>query len=216
MSSLDQILDDTVENKNFAQDHIKAQLDPQEPKKENIVTRLIKRKRGRPKGTGKKPAAAIKSTVPPEILEKYSKTFENKNQAGQYVGQEPVSDINAVKRRTDAAKGATMLIQTSGMIVAGEEGKMQPDEFAHIEENFNRYFELKGIADFPPGIALGLSLGMYYMRTLTAEKSRPKVGLVMAWVKSRLSFFKKKKKQVAETQGQDHGAHADHRNDTIG
>lgn len=143
-----------------------------------------KRGRGRPKGKGKaKERQEARSFVPDEVL----------HQATQQNAQEPpqMPDAVALQRR-NAAAGATVLVQTSGMLIAGEDGKMNRDEFSNVHENFDKFFEAKGISDFPPSIALGIALGGYYIRVMLAEKSRPKIALFSAWIKTKFSFFSRK------------------------
>lgn len=117
--------------------------------------------------------------------------------------QEAAEAQKILLQRANAAKGAALMVQTSGMIIAGDDGRMQPDEFSNVEENFNRYFEAKQIDDFPPGISLGLALGGYYVRILTIDKTRPKVARVFDWFLSKFSFLKRKQKNVAQPDSRD-------------
>jgi hypothetical protein len=160
-----------------------------------------KRGRGRPPGTGKHQkktaqqstvwAGAAPQTPPPE--------------PGAALSPD-MPDAQADQRHK-AAQGATMLVQTSGMMLAGEEGKMDRDERANVEESFDRYFEAKGISDFPPGIALGLALGGYYVRVLTTEAARPRVSVLMAWAKSKFSLGMSamRRRPAPDAEGEEEG-----------
>lgn len=207
MSDLQNALSDTVNNQNEVSDFLdkaaggSAAGVPAE--KTGAVNTAAapdapKKGRGRPPGSktkkkfGKK--APNKSFIPSEELNNH----DLQPPAGDLSALEP--DAEAVQRK-NAAACATVLVQTTGMMVAGDEGKMSGDEFSTIEMNFDRYFEAKGISDFPPGVALAIGLGGYYFRTLTAEKARPKMALFFTWAKSKLFFLKKRKPVSPEPQG---------------
>ncbi|MBS3913741.1 MAG: hypothetical protein KG003_04535 [Bacteroidetes bacterium] len=184
MSDLISAISETINNQNSISDFINAskpaanQINEPPPEK---------RGRGRPKGSFKNNKKSAEKSFIPE--------GEIKQLIPEAAGNpDLLADINkkAIQRK-NAAAGATVLIQTTGMMVSGEDGKMDKDEFSSMQENFDRYFEIKNISDFPPGISLGLSLGAYYVRVLTTEKTRPKISLFFAWVKNKYYSLKKQK-----------------------
>jgi hypothetical protein len=204
MSALEKAINEVVKDQNPISDFIGAvpsETGVSEKKEKAIeaapVSKNSKRGRGRPKGTGKKQKrAAQKSFVPDDLSSDIPQSAPP--------GENPPLDAPGVDtQRNNAALGATMLVETSGRLIAGDDGKMSQDEFSNIQQNFDRYFETKGITDFPPGISLGLALGGYYIRTLTTEKSLPKVVLFWAWLKTKLSFRRKKQETKQEENPQD-------------
>lgn len=195
MSALEKAISEVVTDQNEISDFIGAvptETGVSEKQQEKAkteaapVSKNSKRGRGRPKGTGKKQKrAAQKSFVPDD----FTSDIPDAAAPGEIP---PLEDAGNDIQRNNAALGATMLVETSGRLIAGDDGKMSPDEFSNIQHNFDRYFETKGITDFPPGISLGLALGGYYIRTLTTEKSLPKVVLFWTWLKTKLTFRRKK------------------------
>lgn len=184
MTELNAALTDIVSNKSDVSDFVLTPPPAETnnpPPAENEQPE--KRGRGRPKGSSTKKPERNKSRI--------STAATDDAPAAAEIGEiQPEINIEAENRK-NAALGATNLIQTSGMLIAGRDGKMSPEEFETVEDGFNRYFEAKGISDFPPGIALGLALGAYYVRTLTTEKAAPKVFGFFFWIKSKFSALKK-------------------------
>lgn len=157
-----------------------------------------KRPRGRPKGSGKnQKAAAVKKPVQKSFIPDTPQPTQDAAQ-GATVNPEQAEAAKSAADRDKAAYGATKLVETSGLMLAAEDGKMDKQEFSSVKECFYDYFEQKGIVDFPPGISLGLALGGYYARVLTAEKSRPKIAGLVYWFKSKMSFLRKQKTVAAE------------------
>lgn len=203
MSELSTVISDTVSDQNEISEFLQNPEIPQEAAPvaasaetgEAEAASPVKRGRGRPKGSGKhqKSAArkaAQKSFIPPEAM-----TAEEFSAAPS--PDEAAAAAEALQRK-NAAAAAAVLIQTTGMMLAGDEGKMQREEFSAVSESFDRFFEVKGINDFPPGISLGLALGGYYVRVLTTEKTRPKLALFFSWVKSKIATLRKKPAAAAQ------------------
>lgn len=204
MTDLSRIISETVSDQNPVSDFIDVRTEQSPATAENDLGQSgavleqngtpnsKKKKRGRPP---KKKKSAQKSFIPELEL----KDPEQPQAAPLEQGE---IDVLALQRK-NAATGATALIQTTGMIVAGADGKMSKDEFENMRENFDKYFEVKGISDFPPGISLGLSIGCYYVRTMTTKEATPKIALAWSWIKLKISNFRNKnpKKYRPETEG---------------
>jgi hypothetical protein len=197
MSELDSLINSVTADQNAPT----ADLPEVKKISEKKAGKPVKRGRGRPRKNNK----PQNSIIPDDLGIPEQGAEESVN---------PEIDLNKSLNRKNAAKGATMLVQTSGMIIAGQDALMPQDEFLNVEENFNRYFEAKDISDFPPGISLGLALGGYYVRVLTTEKSRPKIARLFDWVRSKFTSFRKKQ-PPQPAQGND-GAQSDTGNDAIG
>jgi hypothetical protein len=148
----------------------------------------LKRGRGRPPGTTKKTPQPQKSTVWKGLDEVQAAPIPGA------VDQPSAAEDDA--QRANAALGATMLIQTTGMMIAGSDGEMKRDEFSNVQQNFDRYFLSKGIKDFPPGISLGLALGGYYIRLAATEAARPKISMFSAWVKIKFNAIFRRQKSA--------------------
>lgn len=141
----------------------------------------VKRGRGRPKGSGsKKSTSTVWQGAKPDTAATAGKDLADVLDQGE--------DLEEAKRKF-AAKYACQLVQTSGYMLAGEDGKMDKDEQLTVEDAFSRYFEAKGVVDFPPGIALALALGGYYARRLATEKAQPKVYLAIYGIKNIFRRF---------------------------
>ncbi len=181
--SVEAAISATVENQNPVSDFIGENTPTENPTPELHTVQEAPQKRGR--GRPRKDGAAPKASKPQSSFIPDDASGDNPD------APPPAPEAEAVQRR-NAALGATALVQTSGMLMAGEGGKMTKDEFSNVAENFDRYFAIKGISDFPPGISLGIALGGYYIRTLTAEKARPRVGLFMAWVRNKIAGLRRK------------------------
>lgn len=158
----------------------------------------VKRGRGRPKG----------STKPKAQAAPYVATESDLAMPEAVDGLMGADDTTtADMRRKQAAQAATALVQTTGMIVAGDDGKMSKPEFMATSEAFDGYFAVKGIEDFPPGIALGMALGSYYVRVLTTPQAAPKAAMAWAWIKSKATFWRRKKPAPQRQQDdQENGA----------
>lgn len=194
MSDLAKAISDTVENQNEVSEFMNIAAGSTAagvPETENQLSAAApavkpeKRGRGRPR-KNKNKHTPKKSFIPSDEL-KHSVASDGLDNSALDAGKEALS-------RRNAAIGATAVVQTTGMMLAGQDGKMPQDEFSTMQENFEKYFEAKGISDFPPGIALGLTLSCYYTRILLTEKTRPKVALFFAWVKNKYYAFRKIKR----------------------
>lgn len=203
MSDLKSAIADTVNNQNEVSDFLNTPPAPQGGAGEEAEAPAAKplfnlfgskpaeppkRGRGRPAGTGKHQKQSAKPVQQSTV---WTGGAASSSDLPPPAALMPEANPEADQRKK-AAKGATMLVQNSGMMIAGGEGKMGRDEFSNVEENFDRYFEATGIKDFPPGIALGLALGGYYIRVLTAETARPRVSVAVAWLKSKMTIFRRK------------------------
>lgn len=86
---------------------------------------------------------------------------------------------------------------------------MREDEY--LSRAFGDYFEATGRTDFPPGMALAMALGSYWLprATMPKTKSRFKMlgGKVYAWWHGR------KAKKGKAKKGADNGPQFDPRND---
>ncbi|MDX1939676.1 MAG: hypothetical protein SFU99_03945 [Saprospiraceae bacterium] len=93
-----------------------------------------------------------------------------------------------------AAEVATMLINTSGMMLAGEEGAMLPQEQMLAKSGFVAYFKAKGIDNVPPWVLLTGALTPYYMRLLTQTPAKSTVATACrrAWFGIKEFFIKRK------------------------
>lgn len=142
-----------------------------------------KNKRGRPKGTTKQTPAT-----------------SNGSRLGGLANPEQRDMARRATERAATAAFAADMIERSGVVFAGDQGKMHEIEKAGLAACFDRYFEAKNIADLPPGVALVMVMGQYYARVMMSEPARPKVAIL--WDALKLKFKRKKK-----------NARSDNRND---
>lgn len=106
---------------------------------------------------------------------------------------EIAGDIARNNSRHAAAIAAVETVQVIGRIIGGEEwAYIKNDQFG-IDERasgiaaFERYFEAKNIDDLPPGIALSIWGVAYCAPRFAAPKTKNRLGLAVAWFKSKLS-----------------------------
>lgn len=196
MSELQKAISETIEDQHPVSDFIVKDIAAESEGAEGVPQQKpneatpapTKRKAGRPKGSTKKKPAKQKSRV-----------WTGEGEAAVSApAEEPEARAEAeAVSRAAAAAGATQVIQISGMMLAGEDGKMAAQEFSSVQQSFDAYFLSKGISDFPPGIALGLSLGGYYIRVISTEAAKPRVYALGVWIKHKLGgLFKKKQKPL--------------------
>lgn len=98
-----------------------------------------------------------------------------------------------------AAKISAELLVTVGMQIGGEEWRpmineeMGLNEMENMTFAFEKYFDSRGIVDFPPGIALTIAIGSYALPRLRMPKTKTRVGLVIKWVKLKIAKLTGKK-----------------------
>ncbi len=74
-----------------------------------------------------------------------------------------------------AAEVAVMMVNVSGMMLAGEEGRMKQEEAMLAKGGFVAYFKAKGVSNVPPWVVLAGALAPYYMRVFNEKPARSKI-----------------------------------------
>jgi hypothetical protein len=74
-----------------------------------------------------------------------------------------------------AAEVAVMMVNVSGQMLAGAEGKMTQDEAMLAKGGFVAYFKAKGVSNVPPWVVLAGALAPYYMRVFNEKPARSKI-----------------------------------------
>jgi len=109
-------------------------------------------------------------------------------------------DPEAAKAREAGRNAADALIMM-GVTIGGAE--WQPvvdkrsgvDERAQLREAWGQYFEEKGYADIPPGVALTIAtVGYAAPRLLQGEQTRSRVSKLGTWIKAKWNGWRGKRK----------------------
>ena len=82
-----------------------------------------------------------------------------------------------------------------GQLVAGEDAKPSPDQAQFMVDSYERYFEVKGIEDIPPGLAVFLSTAAYAIPVAIKAMNRKESKLYAGYKKLRDKFAKRKVKE---------------------
>lgn len=78
------------------------------------------------------------------------------------------------------------------------------NEHANLRKAFGDYFEAKGVADFPPGIAFSFALMSYMMpRFIGGQETKKKVGRVREWFYKTVAKYKARKKDKQDAPQSD-------------
>lgn len=150
------------------------------------------------------------------VLTKTGK-FRKKNKSQRLKDEEIKKQQQQTESTKAAARAATMLTIQGGIMLGGDAGypvkdiKNNIDEEHHLYYSFDKYFQEKGISDFPPGVALVLAVGQYYGRVLMSEKGSTKAKLSFYWFKDKWAKFRNKRKKAKE-----HGARNDSGDNRVG
>jgi len=119
---------------------------------------------------------------------------------GQIPEQIPQSNAGAIM----AGKVAASTIFQFGQVIGGDEwlpitnAQYGIDERGTMEKAFADYFESQGINDFPPGIALTLTILAYAGPRFTMPKTKSRMEKISDWVKAK--FFGKKPEPKKEAE----------------
>lgn len=113
----------------------------------------------------------------------------------------PGAPTDAVRREHTraAAVAAVETVGTLGRMLGGEEWAFIRDESRGIDERsagvdaFAQYFEAKGIEDIPPGVALAIWAMAYAGPRFAAPKTRGRLKLAGAWIKTKWPFKRRNK-----------------------
>jgi hypothetical protein len=99
--------------------------------------------------------------------------------------QEAKNALLELANKTDiAAKAAANLTFNLGVMSFGEEWQPEKDEALAVKEAYRNYFDAKGITDFPPGVALAITLGAYALPRLRHENTKSKLSRFVSGVKN--------------------------------
>lgn len=74
-----------------------------------------------------------------------------------------------------AAEVAVMIVNVSGQMLAGAEGRMTQDEALLAKGGFVAYFKARGVSNVPPWVVLAGALTPYYMRVFNEKPARSKI-----------------------------------------
>lgn len=92
----------------------------------------------------------------------------------QIIGvQAPIDPANAAIE--PCAELAVMLVNTSGMMLGGENGAMQQNEALLAKSGFVSYFKAKGVENVPAWVVLAGALAPYYLRVITTTPAKSKI-----------------------------------------
>jgi hypothetical protein len=153
---------------------VKNEQEEQNPSNEE-TPQPKKRGPGRPRKDGKPP-----------------KPRKTKNKAG--LRGIPTDDERNLARekseRLATAAFVTDMVEISGVTIAGDDAKMGEPEKIGMTGAWERYFEAKGIADIPPGVALCLVCTQYYTRVLSSPPAQPKVKKFVSIIKDKVRKIK--------------------------
>ncbi len=125
---------------------------------------------------------------------------------GSQVGA-PGKSRSAVYHAPDyktSAKHTVEALLTVSIMLGGEEWKpiynkeRGIDEQGNLEHSFERYFEAKGIADIPPGVALSIALLGYAAPRFYQPKTKSKFQRAWNWIKSKYPSKKEPVKEEVE------------------
>jgi len=127
-------------------------------------------------------------------------------QGKQETGQPGLSESQLQNAAVTGNVAASMLVNVSMMIggkdfAPGKDAATGIDEKAALDSAFTDYFIATGKTDFPPGVALTLTIGMYILPRLTMPtvqtNLKAKGGRVYTWWQNR-KLKKLQKKQAKE------------------
>lgn len=93
-------------------------------------------------------------------------------------------------------------------IVDEKTKEVKVDEYRDLCDKFSKYYEQKGIQDFPPGVALSIAMLAYVGPRLFQPHTQSKLSKVKMWFKNKLNFKSKGKKENA--------AHSDNGDNGVG
>ena len=103
---------------------------------------------------------------------------------------EPVSEVNVddvgggsgAADYTGMGEAMAVTITASCTMMMGEDWKPEQQEVSAIAQAWAKYFEAKGIQDFPPSLMLGVVHFGYITKRLTMPQTKSKIGnLVIKW-----------------------------------
>lgn len=132
-------------------------------------------------------------------------------QGKQEPGQPGLTESQLQQAAVTGNVAASMLVNVSMMIggkdfAPGKDPATGIDEKAALDSAFTDYFIATGKTDFPPGVALTLTIGMYVLPRLTMPtvqtNLKAKGGRIYTWWQNRkLKKLHKKQAKEAETNG---------------
>lgn len=80
------------------------------------------------------------------------------------------------------------LVEQSGVMIAGDEAKMQELEKTALVANLDNYLKTKNINDIPAGLMLTIGVGMYYGKVLSIPEQKtkiPRTVLLVQWAQRK-------------------------------
>jgi len=110
--------------------------------------------------------------------------------------QGSVSDLNlppGLSESRMAAAATVDAIGQVGILCFGNEWQfMKNDQFDERENlimTMDRYYQVKGVRDIPPGLALTIALGGYVLARLRYENTRSKFGVLLGSIRKKANGF---------------------------
>lgn len=146
---------------------------------------------GKPKINKKDGFITCKPGRTPKVSSRFS---GGKPQAAEVVRQkETKPDYEAINRRVSAEATVDIFIQL-GIMIFGPEWQAQKtdqiDERANLVLVTDRYFEVKGISDIPPGAAMAVAFVGYAAARMQYPSTQTKVSIIFREMKkSVMNFF---------------------------
>jgi hypothetical protein len=150
------------------------------------------------KRSGRKPGATGNS----DNTQKPKSQLGNVN-ANSRDNQPPAVDPGTI----EAARAAAHLTFQAGLLLGGED--FQPiidqstglNEPLQMENAYKNYFQARGVTDFPPGVALAVTMIAYAAPRFSQPRTKTRLQKVGAWFKKTFSRKKETPKNTDKKEG---------------